>query len=262
LDPGGNIRLAATLLSLLLTGPVHGAGKETAAWSSGWTLAPYGWLAGFDGDFALTRRSAQNGTTSGVGRAAGLALEESEKLGFMTYAEWRGERWMMSMDVVWARVSQGAALTLGSLLPSSGLEASVDATVYQASAGYRLAGTDRTAVVAYMGLRHYDVDVEARASTELLQSAAVAAGSRGWTDVVGGIRLSYAPAGNWRVTLVADAGAGESDTSWQAFALVGYRYAGVSLQAGYRVMEVDYETAGFGADLRLTGPMAGLAFHF
>lgn len=259
---GGNERRAAALLCLLLAGPVHGAGEESPVWHPGWTLAPYGWLAGFDGDFALTPRSAQDGTASGVGRAAGLALEEAEKLGFMTYAEWRGERWMTSMDVVWARVSQGAALSLGSLLPSSGLEASVDATVYQASAGYRLAGDEQAAVVAYLGLRHYDVDVEARASTELLQSPVVGAGSRGWSDVVGGIRLSYAPVANWRVTLVADAGAGESDTSWQAFALVGYRYAGVSLQAGYRIMEVDYETAGFGADLRLTGPMAGLAFHF
>ena len=77
-----------------------------------------------------------------------------------------------------------------------------------------------------------------------------------------GARWTFRPGDRWDVTVLADYGSGDSESSRQIFATAGYHLGWGTIRAGYRYLAVDYQTGDLLLDAALQGPLVGVAFRF
>jgi hypothetical protein len=259
----GTLRLVSIFLALSTFAPLTAMAANDRPWEPGWSVVPYGWLAGFDGEIGVNSAGLDPGGGLGLADLVEFSTDgELEEIGFMLYAAWRGERWSAAVDSVWANVKQDAKLVLRGLLPDSSLRLTIDGNIYHATLGYLLSETERSALVAYGGARYYDVELVVDASGGLLPSPVSASGSTQWLDATAGLRWTYRPSPRWDITALADFGAGDSDASWQVFATIGYHFSWGAIRAGYRRLDVDYQSGDYVLDAALEGPLVGVAFQF
>ncbi len=258
------LRTGTLVFVMLFAGAISLDARAAAPGSEpGFTIAPYGWLAGLDGTVGVPASEIDPG--GGIGfldRVDFEVSDELETIGFMFYGEWRGDRWMAFFDSVWANVSQDADIKLGRLLPASDATAEIDGNVYQLALGYRLVDWERSSLTLYGGARYYDLKVEGEAKGGILPSTIKSSTSRTWTDAVFGARWRYGFGEHWHGWLQADYGVGESKASWQAFATIGYEFSWGSIESGWRYLSLDYDSNVYRVDLSLSGPFLGAAFSF
>jgi hypothetical protein len=239
------------------------AAERATSWQPGFTLAPYGWLAGLDGTIGSKSGDLDDGGGIGFPPRVDVSVsDELEEIGFMFYGEWRGERWTAFFDSVWANVSQNADLKLNRLLPSSDTTATFDGNVYQVGIGYRLYDWERSFLTVYGGGRYYDIEAKVEIKGGILPEKVQTSTTRSWTDAVFGGRWSFDFGKHWNGFLLADYGFGESRSVWQIFGTLGYEFSWGSIRGGYRYMNLDYDTATYKVNLSLSGPVLGAAFTF
>ena len=86
---------------------------------------------------------------------------------------------------------------------------------------------------------------------------------RNWADAVVGTRLRYRITDRWRVTALADVGAGGSSLTWKIYAGGGYDFnRHVGLTFGYRILGVDYKQRGMVFDIVQHGLVVGVRMGF
>jgi hypothetical protein len=256
---GGLIAFATVLVSSAAS-----AAEPAPGWEPGFTFVPYGWLAGFKGEIGTSGGDIDPGGGFELPERVDVSVDdELTEIGFMFYGEWRGERWFAFFDSVWANVSQDGVLSLPNLLPSTEAYAGIDGNIYELALGYRLFTLQSSTLSLYGGARYYDIDAEARFEGGLLPQGVTVSSQESWTDGVIGARWGIRFNDKWHGLVLADLGFGESDTSWQLFATVAYRFNDWgSAVVGYRYLSLDYETPDYRADLDLYGPAVGLAIRF
>lgn len=266
---GGNCKRTGphTLLGFWLAVAIIIFATDTGAAAPGsepgFTIAPYAWLAGIDGTVGVPGENLEPGGGSTlVDRIDFSVSEELDTVGFMFYGEWRGERWMAFFDSVWVNVSQDADVKLGRLLPASDATAEIDGNVYQLALGYRLLDREYSSLTIYGGARYYDLEASANAKGGILPDKVTSSATRHWTDAVIGARWRYRFADRWHGWLQADYGGGDSDTSWQGFAALGYSLGWGSIETGWRYLKLDYSTDAYRVDLALSGPYLGFSVGF
>ena len=239
------------------------ASDPSPAWVPGVTLAPYGWLAGIDGTVGTDSGDLDPGGGIGLPGRLDVSLDgELKEIGFMFYGEWRGERWAVMFDSVWVNVSQGADASISRWLPSSDVEAGIDGNIYLLTLGYRALDWQRSTLTVFGGLRRYDLEATIDAAGGILPQPISASVTHRWNDGVVGARWSHAFDENWSLSLLGDLGFGDSDTSREFSATVGYRFSRLSLVGGFRYLFLDYDTAEYKVDLALYGPMLGMSVRF
>jgi hypothetical protein len=253
----------ATCAGLTLLAPLTtDAADPTNGWQPGFTLAPYGWLAGIEGTVESPADDPGDGGPDLPPQFEISTDEEWSEIGFMFYGEWRGERWTAFFDTVWANVSQEADIKLGNLLPSSEAEVTFDGNIYQLGIGYRLLDWERSFVTLYGGGRYYDVEAEIAAGGGILPGEITASDDLSWSDAVLGARWSHDFGQRWNASVLADYGFGDSESAWQIFGTVSYAFSWGSILGGYRHMDLDYDTSGSTINLSLSGPFVGASFSF
>ncbi len=252
-------RTLATL-SVFATPLIADAAERAAGWQPGFTVAPYGWLAGLDG--TMGAGGEDDGGISLPERLDVSTDEDWSEIGFMFYGEWRGERWTAFFDSVWANVSQDGNISLGRLLPASKAKVTFDGNIYQIGLGYRLLGGDRSFLTVYGGGRYYDIESKVGAKEGILPEKISASTTRNWSDAVFGGRWTHDFGGHWTSSLLADYGFGESKSVWQVFGTLGYQFSWGTVMGGYRYLNLDYEKDTYKINLALSGPLLGAAFTF
>jgi hypothetical protein len=258
----------ARFLRILLAAPLLAPGAALAqaapGWEPGLTLVPYGWLAGMSGEIGTDSADVDPGGGLDLPERVDVTVDgELEQIGFMFYGEWRGERWYAFFDSVWANVSQDGEISLTDLLPATDANAGVDGNVYELAAGYRVRDWTSSSLAIFGGARYYDIDAEAHFEGGLIPDGVTVSTADSWTDAVIGARWAYEINPEWHGLVIADAGFGESDFSWQVFATIAWRFSDWgSVVGGYRYLSLDYETEHYKADLALDGPAIGLAVRF
>ena len=236
---------------------------QAGAWDDGLTIAPYGWLAGFDGTVGVPSDDVDPGGGLMLPGRLDVGLDgELEEIGFMFYADWRGERWMAFFDSVWVNVSQGADVSISRFLPDSDVVATIDGNIYTMAAGYRLKDWRSSTLSIFAGPRYYDVEAIIDAEGGLLPQPVTSRNSTHWTDAIIGLRYAMRFGENWNVAVSVDAGTGSSTQSRQALVSISYALPWFSLVGGYRHLAVDYERDNLFMDIALSGPMLGLSAHF
>jgi hypothetical protein len=241
-----------SLLSCILLcgflGTAAAQGELSEPESDEWqfTIAPlYLWAVGIDG-------------TIGVGPAAApVSISFDDALSnlsgaFTLHFEARKKKWNVLADYMWVGLSPSASLPTGT-------QVNVDLDMQIGELGGTYLVTDSSPYVEVLaGVRYQSVDMTASPTPVSIDDS--------WADGFVGARIT-GQWGNWKVVGRGDVGGGGSDLVWNVSLFGDYRFKKWgSVFAGYRVLDYDYSSGSgasrFAFDVRMQGPLLGLAFYF
>jgi hypothetical protein len=263
-------RLAIILASLSVAGPALAADAvqeplpSVEPVDSGWTftVAPYLWMAGLNGDIGLFGREPVP-----VDQKFGDILDDLEFAGTLV-AELHNGSWGVFADVMYVKTSADSEITrtIGGVPVE--LNAGLDTESFTATVmgEYRVLSNERATVDLMAGARIWSVDNDISASLAA-GGAPVAAfsGSDGdtWVDGIVGAKARVNLDAKWFLNGWGMIGGGGSNVTWDVLAGVGYQWNDrISTTLGYRALGVDYENDGFVYDVVQHGPVLGMIFRF
>ncbi len=232
------------------------ATQPAAAEPGGWKLsaAPYLWLPKIDG------------TIGSGGLSANIDLDQGDLLDLIEFVgtihvEAQRDEWTLFLDVLY--IDMGDEFTVG---PDS-VSSDVKMVVGEAGLGYRIGdwpiGETSLSLTLLGGGRLSYIQTEITITGAMPASARTSAA---WIDPFIGGRLGLSFAERWTFFVRGDAGGfgigSASDLTWNLIAAFEYELSTkVSLLAGYRVLDYDYD-ARFLYDIQLQGPMLTATIRF
>jgi opacity protein-like surface antigen len=224
--------------------------------SGGWqfSLTPYFWAAGLDGDVGVGGRTA----SVDVGFSD---IADTLDMGALLTFEARKQRWGLLLDVIYLKMSTDEG-TPGPLF--SNVDLGTKELVLEGDIAYRVLEREHGGLDVLGGFRYWNQDTELDLGAGLLPGIELSQ-SENWVDPVVGVRYETALAKRWSLRLRGDIGGFgvSSDFTWQAFARVNYDISDrFSVVFGYRHLDVDFEDDGFTYDVATSGPALGVSLRF
>lgn len=256
---------------VLLSGMTAGASAQDASASSvpvnssapGWALqvTPYLWAAGIDGDISPFRRAP----TISVEKSFSDIMEDLNFGGFLDV--WgRYDRFVLSGDLMYVDTTDSHAIgALPVVGATPGLTADVDTVEFQASikGGYRVYDGQDVSFDVLAGVRIWHISNDLTVNYGAFRRSY--GEDFGWVDPVIGFRAFFGVTPKLSIQAQADFGGfgGGADSTWQALATVNYVFTDhLSVSAGYKILDVDYESDGHVFDTTLKGPVLGMTYRF
>ncbi len=271
---------------LLVFGVVAGAFGNTA-WAGNsnaddWevTVVPYVWALSLDGDVTV------RGRTASVKASFLDILESSDSIfAFQGYVEARKGKWAGFVDGTYMALKTKTATVGPVSVETTNQVALVDfGALYRLSEysvaevpGGSSANKDQKVVNDFfIGARYTNLDVEIDAKINLavgpgnLTGGRIVEGRTDWIDAFVGLRSITDVTQKVQLLVQGDIGGGESDLTWKAEGLLGYRFIlfdrPAKVWGGYRALYQDF-TEGTGAstfqwNILMHGPLTGLSLHF
>jgi hypothetical protein len=246
-------------------------------------LRPYLWAASMKG----------NATAAGVTSQVDVGFTDILKAmdyGAMGQAEFRYGNWFVIPDTLLLKISAAGSISrthhgkLGLVDITGNAEGSVDLFTYfqELMFGYRVMersvgdhdGSERKiAFDVLAGGRYYLLDVDIRAKAKVIvdgpngprsrEVSGSVSTSEDWIDPVVGARVIYDVTDRLNVSLRGDIGGFGvgSDLAWGAAAIGHYKLTDRwSLDAGYKILDIDYADGPRGIDMQMTGPVLGISY--
>lgn len=246
------------LVGTALAVGVAGTGVQAqSAWE--FSVTPYGWLAGLDGDLgALPGFPSQD-----VSLSFGDILDDLD-YGVFLFASARNGPWALFLD--------GSAVQTTSTEQIGG--AAVDSIEVQSrtsnlafALGRSVASSETHNIEAYVGLRAWWLDNEFTVNTQPGTGlGTVRAGSdANWVDPLVGLAGQYAASDRWMLFGSAEIGGFGvgADLEWSLTAGAIYSVNDLfGLTFGWRYLAVDYDNDGIVFDVSQSGPLIGATFRF
>jgi hypothetical protein len=255
------LALGAAALSVAAQG--HAADittyEETAVFEEAvpeWSfaVAPYFWMAGLSGSVADFGAQPVDVDVKFVD------ILKSLDFSLMMVSEARYGRFSVSSDLLYLKVSTNKTTPLGALASSIGLGAKT--FEFTALGGYALIDTPTGRLDIVGGARVWSVE------NTLSFAGGTLAGlwlrdSATWVDAIGGLKGRVNVSPKVYLTGWALAGGGQSDSTWDVLAGVGYDFNDrISAVFGYRAAGVDYQDGPFLFDVVMQGPIIGAVIRF
>jgi hypothetical protein len=216
--------------------PLPQASKSSADDAWHFAVAPYLWFPGVHGV-----ASGPNGNGLGFSASPGDLLSHF-RFGLMGAVEARRKRFIASIDMMWIRLGDDNALPFPVLNETT---ANIHMTEFLLTpkVGYRLIDTEKINIDAFTGIRYWHLGESLNFNPSVL--GLNFSGTQNFVDpLVGGrIRLALTP--KLAVTIGGDVGGWNtgSKLEYQIGGVLGYRIKpAVSLEAGYRYLNLDYAT--------------------
>lgn len=237
-------------------------GNEAPA-KPNWALqvTPYLWAAGIHGDISPFRRAP----TLSVDKSFSDIMEDLNFGGFVDV--WgRYDRFVLSGDLMYVDTTDSHAIgSLPVVGATPGLSANVDTVEFQATlkGGYRIYDGQDLTLDALAGVRIWHISNDVTVNYGRFSRSY--GEDFGWVDPVVGFRTFYSVTPKLSVQAQADFGGFGvgSDHTWQALATVNYIFSDrFSVSAGYKALNVDYDSGGHVFDTTLKGPVVGLTYRF
>lgn len=230
--------------------------EANPASTEGWAFAatPYFWGAGILGDVEQFGLPAVH-----LESDFGDVLKDLD-FGFMAVGEARYDRFSIFGDIIYTKVSSGAATPLG--VVAERVEATSETFAGLAAAGYAVFQDGRSNIDIVAGARVW------LASTEISFSGGVLGRISGrdsatWVDAMAAFRGRYFLTDHFYLNAWGLVGAGQADLDWDLAAGVGYEFNDrISTVAGYRALGIDYNNDRFVFDVVQQGPILGLLVRF
>ncbi len=218
------------------------------------TVAPYGWLAGMDGDVA-----AFGAPEVEVDLSISDVLDHFD-IGLMGVAEARNGRFSFGADLMWVKLSAQEDTPFGIL--AHDVELTTEMLMVTGVGAYSLVYEEGGNLDILAGARLWSVDNELNFNGGLLNGRSFDE-SETWVDAVVGLKGRFNLSEAFFLTGWGVIGAGESDFMWDVMGGIGYSFSdSFSTVAGYRALGVDYSNDGFVYDVVQQGPIFGLEFRF
>jgi hypothetical protein len=206
----------------------------------------------------------------------GDTLLENTDLALMGMFEVSKNRIGGFVDVMYFNVGTTKNGTRDLLVPGIAIPATVtaDATVdlkawvVMGAGSVRLAAGPRGRLDAFGGVRRLSIDttLDYAFSSSFgpfvgpSQAGRSEASGHNW-DGIGGVR-GQLTLGRWVVPYYADAGAGDSDLTWQTMIGLAYSFKHVEIGGVYRYLDYDMKSDRKLSSLTLSGPAIGVAFKW
>ena len=227
--------------------------KDPSGWT--FTIAPYGWLAGLEGDVGA------RGRTTHIDASFGDILDNLD-IALMGVAEVRYDRFGVFTDVVYSRVSDSGDTPFGIL--ASSVDVTSQILMWTAAAEYRLLDQPDASVDAFAGFRLFSIENELDLNPPGLLGGLELSQQETWADPLVGLKGNVSLTPQFYLTSWALIGGGaSSDIVWDLMGAAGYRFTdSFSAVVGYRAAGVDYENDGFVYDAVQHGPILGVVFRF
>ena len=219
-------------------------------------VIPYFWLAGIDGDVTVKgRRASVDASFSDI-------LDNLD-FGGMLHLEAAKGKWAFFGDASYVKVSVDRTL----------IDVGSEQALVELGGAYRFAelplGKDKQRSLSFEALAggRYNY-LKSKVEILVLPSAK---GSHDWVDPIVGARVTAGLTDKLSLRVRGDIGGfgigSASDLAWNVVAVLEYRLSRrISIGAGYRILDVDYEKGSglrlFEYDVTTSGPVVGLAFHF
>jgi hypothetical protein len=246
----------AAILALGLAGQADA--QEAAAGDAGWSFAltPYVWGASLKGDAGVIP-----GLPVASVDASFSDIIDNADFAFMIAGEARRGRFAIVGDLSYLSLSADAT-TPGPLFGGASLDSK---TFFATVAGmYRVHADERLSLDLGAGARIWYVDNEIDLRAGLLPARRVQ-DDETWVDPLIGARGTIRLGHGFSLSAAGDIGGFgvSSDLTWQVLGTLDYRFTDwLSVRAGYRHLEVDYDRGGFVWDVRMSGPIVGATFRF
>jgi hypothetical protein len=231
-----------------------------------YSLSPFAWVPAIEGNLKVHGHSVDVDLSP-----ADLLETVVDNFDFAGMARFEAGRskWSFIADVIYLGIGNDGTAQL-----PTGAQVDVDWTfdmlIIEGFVGYRFAElslgcqgkrfTPTVALDALAGARYYhlglDLDLDPGPSVD---------GSKDWIDPVVGLRAQFHLTPDLTFNVFGDVGGFGlgSDLSWQLIAGVNWKIAKcVSLDAGWMVLDVDYESGTFAFDVNFSGPYISATFRF
>jgi len=223
----------------------------------GWHLefSPYLWLAGTHGTVGAFDRNASV-------RASPRDLLSHFDFGIMGSAEARYNRFLLTGDLLWIRLSDSTALPFPNLSATSA-DVRVGQFLWTSKVGYRLVDQERLKADANVGVRYWHLGQKLSFSPSRLGLSFNP--SQNWADIVLGGRVELPVGPRTSIFLLGDVGGwnATANLDYQFAALLGYKIRPKwTLAAGYRYLFVDYRNGGGVYNMITSGALLGANYRF
>jgi hypothetical protein len=275
LAPVSRIGLSALTLIAAGTLPAHAAQYARDLYDGDWhfSLAPYIWVPGFDGNF---RFHIPPGTSGSPEVHAGPAdILSLLNVAFMINGDMRKNKWSLFADFVYVDLSNDKARVRTITGPGGAVEFPVnvatktsdESTLFTLGVAYTVYH-DRTSMVdVFLGTRllesRLSLDWNFAGPVTLLPHAGSFSQKTDMWDGLIGVKGRNGFSGtHWFIDWYADVGTGESELTYQALAGVGYAFSWGDVTLNYRYLHYGGTSSKLIEDMSLPGPSLGVRFHF
>ncbi len=225
--------------------------KATAA-KARFIVAPYGWMSGISGSTSVRDLSADIDVKF-------IDLLKHLKFAAMGTFEVQYGPALFITDNIYSSVKVDH--TLARIRTQPNLDLTSKTFISQSFVGYSFTATPTVAVDVLAGARLWSLRSTLNVSGDLVSRERSSTST--WADALGGLRVRWAPAPSWQVSVAGDGGAGGSKGTGEGIATVGYdlgRYW--SLFAAYRYLQVNYSKNDYALDIHMDGPVIGGAYRW
>lgn len=231
--------------------PLPQAGKSSADDAWHFAVSPYLWFPGVHGV-----ASGPNGNGLGFSASPGDLLSHF-RFGLMGAVEARHKRIVTSIDMMWIRLGDDNAVPFPALNETT---ANMHMTEFLLTpkVGFRLIDAEKIKIDAMAGLRYWHLGESLNFEPSVL--GLNFSGAQNFVDPLVGGRIQLVLSPKVVVTIGGDVGGWNtgSKLEYQVGGLLGYRIKpAVTLEAGYRYLNLDYPTKNNG-DFNIT--TAGVIF--
>ena len=249
------------MLMLVTSASYADRSTDEDAWKHSITL--YGWLPTIDGKLKYDL-----GGDSETEVDAGEILDSLEAV-FMGSFETRKNKWMFLADVLYIDLEDSSNSSIP--LPGGGalatnIELGLEGVKVGLYVGYNFYQAGKTSVDLIGGLRYLSIDTDAELKTAgplppTLPTAKLSRDTDIWDGIIG-LRGRTDINEKWYIPFHVDAGAGDSDLTWQTQVGIGYQAGWGDTILFYRHLEWDEGSDELVQNLSFSGPGVGVKFHF
>ena len=251
-------RVLGVVWIVVLSIPVAWASETEGSSSKGWsfTVSPYVWGAGIKGAVATLPPLP----SVDVNASFGDIIKHTD-LGFIGAAELRKGRFGIISDIVWIKMSAESSAIPSPFTRTLNLDSQ---TVMGTLAGaYRLVEKEHSWIDLVLGVRGWYVSTDLDVGPGILASGSKIDHKEGWVDVIGGLRARVNLGKGFHATATTLVGGGSSKSVTDLTGNIGYAFTNqLSVKAGYRYVQVNYEKSGFEWDVDYKGPILGGTYKF
>lgn len=259
---GSLVFMAGAQAADMAAAPPEPAPPPEKEWT--FSVAPYFWMAGLDGNIGLFGRNP-------------VSIDESFsdilgdlKFGGMLVAELHNGTWGLFGDIIYVKTNTDGSVTgtVGGVTAtlSAGVETSAFTGTFMGE--YRIYSAPTGTIDLMAGARVWDVnndiDISLAAGGAPIGALSGSDGST-WVDPIIGARGRYNIDEKWFVNgwgMIGGFGA-SSEITWDVLAGVGYQWNDwLSINVGYRALGVNYDHDGFVYDVVQHGPVLGAVMKF
>jgi hypothetical protein len=219
-------------------------------------VVPYLWFPGMHGTVGA------KGHDLSVHASAGDVLSHF-RFGLAGVTEFRRNRFVIPIDLMWVRLAADKSLPFPEAGASSA-DVKIAEVLLTPEVGYRVIDQEKIKVDGLAGFRYWHLGQTLELSGTTQTNPSVSA-SLNWVDPIIGSRIQIPLSPKLSANIFGDVGGWGvgSQLEYQVGGLLGYQVKPKwILQAGYRYMDVDYQSGGNTFDVAMPGVVFGVTYKF